>query len=181
MLDWASSAMNAGAIELMAGDPLVAERELREAYETLLAMQHIGYRSTVALLLAESLYAQGRYEEAERLVEEAAATAPEDDLIDQVSLHIIGAKLRARRGEFDAAERLSQEATEITPSWSDRLLGEVLVGRAEVLILVGKPDEAAEALGEAVRLYEERRAEPLAEQARGQLEQLAAHSLAPPH
>jgi predicted ATPase len=179
-LDWASTAMDAGAIELMAGDPLAAERELREGYETLLAMQHIGYRATVALLLAESLYAQGRYEEAERLVEEAAATAIEDDLIDQVSLNIIGAKLRARRGEFDAAERLAQEAKEIAPSWSDRLLGEVLVGRAEVLILAGKPDQAAEALGEAVRLYEERRAEPLAERARTQLDELAAHPLAPP-
>jgi predicted ATPase/DNA-binding SARP family transcriptional activator len=181
MLDWASCAMVAGAIELMAGDPLAAERELREGYEALLAMQHIGYRSTVALHLAESLYAQGRYEEAERLVEEAAATAIEDDLIDQVSLRIIGAKLRARRGEFDAAERQSQEAKEIAPSWDERLLGEVLVGRAEVLILAGKPDDAAEALSEAVRLYEERRAKPLAERARKQLEELATHPLAPPH
>ena len=181
MLDWASSAITAGSIELMAGDPLAAERELREGYETLLAMQHIGYRSTMALLLAESLYAQGRYEEAERLVEEAAATAIEDDLIDQVSLRMIGAKLRARHGEFDAAERQSQEAKEIAPSWDERLLGEVLVGRAEVLILAGKPDEAAEELSEAVRLYEERRAEPLAERARKQLDELAAHPLAPPH
>ncbi len=179
MLDWASSAITAGAIELMAGDPLAAERELREGYETLLAMQHIGYRSTMALLLAESLYAQGRYEEAERLVEEAAATAIEDDLIDQVSLRIVGAKLHARRREFDAAERLSQEVKEIVPSWDDRQLGEVLVGRAEVLILAGKPDDAAEALGEAIRLYEERRAHPLAEQARKQLEELAARPLAP--
>jgi predicted ATPase/DNA-binding SARP family transcriptional activator len=179
MLDWASSAITAGAIELMAGDPLAAERELREGYETLLAMQHIGYRSTMALLLAESLYAQGRYEEAERLVEEAAATAIEDDLIDQVSLRIVGAKLHARRREFDAAERLSQEVKEIVPSWDDRQLGEVLVGRAEVLILAGKPDDAAEALGEAIRLYEERRAHPLAEHARKQLEELAARPLAP--
>jgi predicted ATPase/DNA-binding SARP family transcriptional activator len=180
-LDWASSALNAGTIELMAGDPLAAERELRKGYETLLAMQHTGYRATVALLLAESLYAQARYEEAERLVEEAAAAATDDDRPDQVSLQIIGAKLRARRGEFDAAERLSQEAKEIAPSWDDRLLGEVLVGRAEVLILAGKPDDAADALGEAIRLYEERGAEPLAERARKQLEELAAHRVAPPH
>ena len=180
-LDWASTAIDAGAIELMAGDPLAAERELREGYETLLAMQHIGYRATVALLLAESLYAQARYDEAERLVEEAAATADKDDLIDQVSLRIVGAKLRARRGDFDAAERLAQEAKNIAPSLNERLLGEVLVGRAEVLILAGKPDEAAKALGEAVRLYEERRAEPLAERARKQIEQLAADSFSPPH
>jgi tetratricopeptide (TPR) repeat protein len=80
-----------------------------------------------------------------------------------------------------AAERLLQEANELTPSWNDRLLGEVLVGKAEVLILAGRADEAAEALHEAVRLYEERRAEPLAERARKQLEELAAHPLAPPH
>ena len=180
-LDWASTAMNAGAIELMAGDPLAAERELREGYETLLAMQHIGYRATLTLLLAESVYAQGRYEEAERLVEDAAATTIHDDLPDQVSLRIIGAKLHARCGDFEAADRLSQEARELVPSWHHGLLGEVLVGRAEVLILAGKPDEAAEALGEAARLYEKRRAEPLAERVRKQLEQLAAHSLTPHH
>jgi tetratricopeptide (TPR) repeat protein len=172
--------MNAGSIELIAGDPLAAERELREGYETHLAMQS-SYRSTTALLLAESLYAQGRYEEAEMLVEQAAATALDDDLFDQVFLRIIGAKLRARRGEFDTAERLSQEAKEFAPSWDARLTGEILVGRAEVLILAGKADEAAEALGEAVRLYEERRAGPLAERARKQLEQLASHSLTPHH
>jgi tetratricopeptide (TPR) repeat protein len=181
MLDWAASAINAGTIELMAGDPLAAEREFRQGHETLLAMQHIGYRATLTLLLAESLYAQGRYEEAEPLVEQAAATAIDDDLIDQVSLRIIGAKLRARRGDFDAAERLSQEAKELAPSSNERMLGEVLVGRAEVLMLARKADEAAEALGEAVRLYEERRAKPLVERARRQLEQLAAHSLTPHH
>jgi predicted ATPase len=181
MRDSAASAIIAGTIELLAGDPLAAEREFREGHESLLAMQQVAYRATLTLLLAESLYAQGRYEEAERLVEEVAATEIDDDLIDQVFLRIIGAKLRARDGEFDAAERLSHEAKELAPSWNERLLGEVLVGSAEVLILAGKADEAAEALGEAVRLYEERRAEPLAERARKQLEELAAHPLAPPH
>jgi predicted ATPase/DNA-binding SARP family transcriptional activator len=178
VLDWAGNAIYAGRIELLAGDPVAAERELREGYDALLAMRQIGYLSTMALLLADSLYAQGRYEEAEHLVEEASATALDDDLDDQVHLRMIGARLRARRAEMDVAERLAHEAAEIVPRGCDRLRGEVLLTRAEVLILAGKDEAAAPALNEALDLFEEMRAVPLARQARTLLEELAADSLA---
>jgi ATP/maltotriose-dependent transcriptional regulator MalT len=178
VLDWAANAMYAGRIELLAGDPVAAE-QLREGYDALLSLRQIGYRSTMALLLADSLYAQGRYEEeAERLVEEASATAPDDDLEDQVHLRMIGARLHARRGQMDAAERLAQEAAEIVPRGCARLRGKVLLARAEVLILAGKGEDAAPALYEALDLFEEMRAVPLAQQSRTLLEKLAADSLA---
>jgi predicted ATPase/DNA-binding SARP family transcriptional activator len=123
VLDWAATAIHAGRIELLAGDPVAAERELREGYDALLSLRQIGYLSTMTLFLADSLYAQGRYEEAEHLVDQASVTAFDDDLEDQVHLRLIGARLHARCGQLDAAERLAQEAAEIVPRGCPRLRG----------------------------------------------------------
>jgi predicted ATPase/DNA-binding SARP family transcriptional activator len=178
LLDWAATAIHAGWIELLAGDPVAAERELREGYDALRSLRQIGYLSTMALFLADGLYAQGRYQEAERLVDQASATALGDDLDDQVHLRMIGARLRARRAEMDVAERLAQEAAVFVPRGRPRLRAEALLAKAEVLILAGKDEEAAPALNEALDLFEEMRAVPLAQQARTLLEKLAADSLA---
>jgi tetratricopeptide (TPR) repeat protein len=178
VLDWAATAIHAGRIELLAGDPVAAERELREGYDALLSLRQIGYLSTMTLFLADSLYAQGRYEEAEHLVDQASATAFDDDLEDQVHLRLIGARLHARRGQLGAAEGFAQEAAEIVPRGCPRLRGRVLLARAEVLILAGKDEAAAPALNEALELFEEMQAVPLAQRARTLLEELAADSLA---
>jgi tetratricopeptide (TPR) repeat protein len=164
----------------MAGDPVAAERVLRETYEALIAKRQVGYRSTTALWLAESLYAQGFHEEAEQLVEEAEATVLAHDFIDQVHLRTLRAKLNARGGETEAAERLLEEAKELVPAGHADLLGEVLLTRGEVLRRAGKPEEAALAIREALRLYEERRVPPLASRARTLLAELDAAPLAGP-
>ena len=54
-----------GWIELLGGEPAAAEQELRRGYETLSAIGEVSCLSTVAGILAEAIYAQGRYEEAE--------------------------------------------------------------------------------------------------------------------
>jgi hypothetical protein len=53
-----------------------------------------------------------------------------------------------------------------------------LLAKAEVLILAGKGEDAAPALYEALDLFEEMQAVPLAQRARTLLEELAADSLA---
>ena len=55
-----------GWVELLAGTPDAAERELRWSYETLEDMGEKGYLATSAALLAEACYALGRYPDAER-------------------------------------------------------------------------------------------------------------------
>jgi predicted ATPase/DNA-binding SARP family transcriptional activator len=177
---WASHAQAAGAIELLAGDPVAAEDVLREAYAALHAMAEVSYRSTTALWLAESLYEQGRFEEAEQLTAEAETSAHPDDFIDQVHLRTLRAKLHARRGDVGAAKRLVEEARRITPAGNAQLLGEVLLTKAEVLRRAGQPRQAASELRVALRLYEERRVVPLADRARRLLEQLPADTLAQP-
>jgi predicted ATPase/DNA-binding SARP family transcriptional activator/tetratricopeptide (TPR) repeat protein len=177
---WAGGAQIAGSIELLAGDPVAAEGVLRETYEALHAMGEVSYLSTTALWLAESLYEQGRFKEAEELTDEAETSAHPDDFIDQVQLRTIRAKLHARRGDVGAAKRLVDEARRITPAGKAQLLGDVLLTNAEVLRGAGHSQQAASALRAALRLYEERRVVPLADRARTLLEELAADSLAQP-
>jgi hypothetical protein len=59
----------ASDIEMLAGGPGTAEAHLRAGYEALQGMGDRGLLSTVAAALARAIYAQGRYEEAERFTE----------------------------------------------------------------------------------------------------------------
>jgi class 3 adenylate cyclase/tetratricopeptide (TPR) repeat protein len=59
----------AGFIELLAGDPAAAERELRHACETLERIGELGYLASAAPPLLDALYLQGRDEEALQLAE----------------------------------------------------------------------------------------------------------------
>ena len=61
-----TSAIASGPVELIAGDLVAAERELRRDYEALSAMGERNYISTTKAFLAEALYRQGRDEEALR-------------------------------------------------------------------------------------------------------------------
>ncbi len=54
--------IDSGPVELLAGDPVAAEAELRKDYEALDAMGERNYISTIAGLLAEALYRQERFE-----------------------------------------------------------------------------------------------------------------------
>ena len=63
----------AGATELTLGDPVAAERYLREAYAALRAMGERRYLIDISVQLAEALYAQGRLDEAQQMIDEARA------------------------------------------------------------------------------------------------------------
>jgi predicted ATPase/DNA-binding SARP family transcriptional activator len=169
------AALVAGQIELIAGDPAAAERHTRDGYETLRAMGERGYRSTVTGMLAETVYAQGRLGEAERLAGEARALAAADDIDVQFRWRATQAKIHARRGEFDAAHRLVEEAEAlISPtSWTAHQ-AEVLTHKAEVSQLAGAPAEAAASLRQALRIYGDKRAVALAERTRAALASLTA-------
>ena len=67
----------------------------------------------------------------------------------------VKAKVLARRGEHAEAERLAREAVAIGDE-TDMLdaQGDAYADLAEVLLLAGKPDEAAGALEQALERYE---------------------------
>ena len=167
------AAMEAGRVELIAGDPAAAERALRPANETLRAIGEAGFRASVLTLLAEAAYAQGRFGQALRLTEEAEALAGADDYEAQGRWRATRAKVLARRGQFPAATRLADEAVTLAPAMHDSPeWAEFVVAQAEVHRLAGALDQAAASLRQALQFYEDRRIVPLAAQARDLLASL---------
>jgi tetratricopeptide (TPR) repeat protein len=144
-------------LELLAGDPVAAEREAATACDGLEAAGEKGFLSTMAAMLAEALYAQGRLDEAEAAVRRSREAATSDDFNAQAMWRAAQAKILARRGELEEAERLAREAIEIIDR-SDELShqGDFRVGLAEVLQLAGRTDESIPVLEEALERYEQK-------------------------
>ena len=174
-IERAGGASTGGEIELIAGDPVAAERYLREGYEACRAMGERGLLGSLAGVLAEAVYRQGRLDETQRLSEEAQAVAASDDLDAQARWRATRAKVLARRGQFPAARRLAAEAVALVAptSWA-ALQAEALIAQAEVNRLAGARDQAETSLRAALRIYEDRHAVPLADQARAALASLTA-------
>jgi predicted ATPase/DNA-binding SARP family transcriptional activator/class 3 adenylate cyclase len=166
-LAWAGGAIPAGLMELIARDPAAAERYLNEGYEAFRAMGERAYLATLAGVLAEALYAQGRLDEAQQMTEEAQAAAAPDDVDAQARWRATRAKLLARRGQFSPARRLAGQAVALVSATSYAVLqAETLVAKAEVSRLAGARGEAATSLRAALRIYDDRHAKALSEQTR---------------
>jgi tetratricopeptide (TPR) repeat protein len=166
-LVYAATSFVAGHVEMFAQDFTAAEREYREGHETLLAAGETGYRSTIAIGLAQSLLAQGREDEAEPFAREAAEIAGADDVVSQAGWRLCLAQVLARRGGDEDALRLALEAV-ATAATSDAPAhqAEALLALAEVHRLGGRPEGQAEAAGKAVERFERKGATALADQAR---------------
>jgi class 3 adenylate cyclase/tetratricopeptide (TPR) repeat protein len=164
-----------GPIELLAGDPRAAERELRRGYDLLQNMGDRARFSTVAAYLSQALYAQARLKEADTVALEAAAAATTDDLYTQAVWRETRALILASAGESEQAERLAREAVALSrgTDWLN-LAGDALLVLAEVLAVGGRTAEARARAGEALRRYRQKgndisahRAEQLARLDRG--------------
>jgi tetratricopeptide (TPR) repeat protein len=142
-------------IELLGGDPAAAERVLRQCCETFDRVHDRAGLSTLAAELADSLYIQNRYEEAESWIELAEKSAPRDDLSAQYWRRRVRAKLLARRDSHDQAEMLVNEAATLvggTDVLNDHAV--VMLDVAEVLRLAGRAGEAARFVEKARDLFE---------------------------
>jgi tetratricopeptide (TPR) repeat protein len=147
--------LEAGRVELLDGQADAAVRVIRPGLEALEAMGDRGHFVTVAPILADALVAKGDDEEAERLLELTAAWALDDDIDPQISRRRVQAKLHARHGELDEAERLAREAVELAGR-TDYTIdhARALEDLAEVLRFAGRPAEGATELRRALGLYE---------------------------
>jgi tetratricopeptide (TPR) repeat protein len=148
-------ARHAGRIELLADDPIGAERELRPAYERLAATREKGWRASVAFLLAEALWRQRRAEEALEFCDISREIGGPEDLQAQIGWRSVRAKVLAGGGEIEKAERLAREAVALAAE-TDALTmrGDALTALAEVLVLANRTEEAAQCLGYAHDLHE---------------------------
>jgi tetratricopeptide (TPR) repeat protein len=157
-------------IELLADDPAAAERELRSGYGALEEMGERGLLSMVAAELARAIYAQGRFEEAERFTDASQELAATADMASQISLRAVRAKVLARRDEFEAAEELARGAVALAQQ-TDGLnsQGRALMDLAEVLELAGRASEAQPVLEQALDLFERKGNAVSARKARARL------------
>jgi tetratricopeptide (TPR) repeat protein len=169
----ARNSIQAGKIELIAGDPAAAEREMTAGFDALRAMGERGWRASAATILAEAAYAQGRLDQALRLTEEAEEVAGSGDFEAQGRWRATRAKVLARRGQYRAGARLAEQAVALVPAASGAPeLAEFLVAQAEVSQLAGALDQAEASLRKALQLYENRRMTALAGQTRALLASL---------
>ncbi|HEU4488862.1 MAG TPA: BTAD domain-containing putative transcriptional regulator [Actinomycetota bacterium] len=157
-----------GIVELMAGEWAKAEKAFRASYEALESLGEVNARIVSASYLAQALYEQGRYEEAESFVRRAEELTPEDDPAARVEWEPVAAKLLARRGNHAAAVELARAAVALAEETDDLSAhAAALVDLSEVLEVAGEPDE--QALERAVELYARKGNVVLAERARARM------------
>src|SRR6185369_2619947 len=108
----ATTSFDLGMVELLAGDPVAAERAVRPDYETLQAMGATYLLSSMGAILARAVRAQGRDDEALELTEAVESAAADDDVDAQVLWRGIRAPILARSGQIAEAEALARAAHE---------------------------------------------------------------------
>jgi tetratricopeptide (TPR) repeat protein len=151
----AARSLASGSIELLAGDPAAAVRELRWGYDALEKMGERGTRSTLAAFLAQALVEQGQHADAiefSKISEETGATA---DVVTQAVWRSARAAALVQTGDSPAAELLATEAVELAAATDFLdLQGNTLLGLANVLHLAGKSEEAPPLLEQARQAFE---------------------------
>jgi len=138
-------------------DPVTAEQDLRPVYEGLKKIGEQSHFCSISTMLAQAVYAQGRYDEADKLSREAERSTRPNDVHSHIVWRGTRAKVLARRRDFDAAETLARAAVEYAET-SDFLHSHAgaLTDLAEVLALAGRDADAASAIEGAIRLHEEK-------------------------
>jgi tetratricopeptide (TPR) repeat protein len=144
-----------GHIERLGGDPVASERYMRAARDSFIAIGDRWFLSTVAADLPRPVYEQGRYEDARALVEAIDEVPAPADAEWQIKRRGVHARLLARDGRMDDAERLAREGVAFAEG-TDQLWfhGDALIDLAEVLRIAGRLEEAARAAEDALRLFE---------------------------
>jgi tetratricopeptide (TPR) repeat protein len=147
----------ASDIEMLEGDPGTAESQLRIGYAALHGMGDQGLLSTVAAALARAIYAQGRYEEAERFTEISEELDGRGDIASQIGWRATRGKVLAHRRDFEQAEILARAAVAIAERTDDLAQrGRTLLDLAEVLELAHRGEEAAQLVETALEQFEQK-------------------------
>ena len=168
------TAFESVGVELLAGNPAAAVEFGEEGcrlHEELDSERY--FMANAYGQLAEALYQLGRLDEAEATIGRALELDSSEDLWAQAVRKQVRAKLLARKGGHVEADRLAREATALADV-TDNLerQGNAYADLGEVLLLGGKPDEAALALQQALDRYDRKGNRVMAERTRARLEEL---------
>jgi class 3 adenylate cyclase/tetratricopeptide (TPR) repeat protein len=151
----ASTSLDSCGVDILAGDPAAAERNLRRDSEALSEMGETYLLSTIAAELARAVVLQGRDDEAEELTVTAEELTADDDIASQALWRSVRAKVLARRGDLQAAGRMATDAVELLRRTDAVVtLGDALLDLGEVLESCGDLAAAHDAFDEAALLFE---------------------------
>ncbi len=149
------TAIESNIVERLAGNAGAAAAFGAEGCRILELLGDEGFLSSAASCHAQALYQLDRLDEADSWASRAAGLGASDDAFNQMNWRPVKAKVLARRGDQQEAERLGREAVTIAETTDDSNgQGDVFADLAEVLQLGGKPTEAAQALEQALERYE---------------------------
>jgi tetratricopeptide (TPR) repeat protein len=171
----AAVAIAQGEVDLLAGDPVSAERRLRAGCEAYEELGQLGVLSTYITLWARALYLLGRDAEADEKTRRSEDLGASDDVITQAAWRQERARVVARRGECAEAGRLARDAV-ARMEQTDMLIGrgDAFDALADVLEFAGDADGAAAALERALAEYERKGAAVLIDKTRVRLAGLRA-------
>jgi tetratricopeptide (TPR) repeat protein len=159
---------------MLADDPVAAEVHLQRSIEMFAEMGDMWFLSILSIEQARALYEQGRDRDALALVERLDGLPTDPSFSYRIRRAEILGRLLARAGDLDAALALARQAVELAEGAD--FLGfhaDALCGLADVHRLGGRLEEATEALGSAIRLYERKGNVVAARRARAQQPKLS--------
>ena len=170
-----SGELQLAAIATLEGDHEAAVGYLRPICDLMQAQGEHLLLATPAAQLSRSLCHLGRYDEAESLAQLSRKLEDEHDVLTQTLWRQVQALVHAHRGDHPQAEPLARQAVFII-NRTDLInrQGDALCDLAAVLTLADRPREAADALQQAVILYERKGDVVSTRNARVRLKQLQA-------
>ena len=158
-------------IAMMEGD---RERACRYVAEEIKLIAHVPIpAATAQSRLARELCYLGRFDEAERLLEEARAVLPPGSGV-RVMAAAAEALLLAHRGELARAETLARTAVATAETRTDTVSWQAFTHEdlATVRERAGRIDEAREALERSLAIWERKGCLPCAQRVREQIDSL---------
>jgi tetratricopeptide (TPR) repeat protein len=150
----ASTSLDSGLVEILAGDLDAAERELSRDDHELEALHETYFRSSVSAQLARVLLLAGRRNEADRHATVAQALTDEGDVDGAVQWRLTRSHLLVGIDAV-AAVQMADEAVALATRTEGLILqADALRSRADLLDDLGRPSEADASRNEAIRKYE---------------------------
>ena len=162
-------------IELLGGDPEAAVAAGEESCRMREELGRWAELSTTAGGLALAYCELDRLEDAERWAARAAELGAAEDATTQMLWRQARARVLARRGEHEKAERLAREAVEIGETTEDlSSKAETRADLGEILAIASRREDAADAIEEALTRFEAKENLVRAKQMRERLAELRA-------
>ena len=160
-------AMDAPEIERLAGDPAKALEFSKRGRAMLEEAGERSWLSTAFGFAGQAHYDLGDLDNAMEAANRAAELGASDDVITQMLVRQVRAKVLARRGDLERAERLVLEAIELGEAVDMPCgTGEAYEDLGHVLYLAGKTAEAERAIERAIEIYDAKGAVAMTDRAR---------------